>query len=443
MLSVQAPSEAPRATLHVPGDKSIGHRSLILSALANGDSLIRGLPASEDVATTRRALEALGVAIEDTPEGHVIVHGKGPEGFRSPDQPIDCGNSGTTARLLTGLLAAIPGVQAELIGDASLTKRPMDRVVHPLKAMGAEITFLGEGECLPFRIEGRELRRIEYTVPVVSAQVKSALLLAGMLSKEESSIHEPTPTRDHTELMLRAMGAKLQTSPEGEGFRHLVERGPLSPMEFDVPGDMSSAAYFFTLGALMPGSEIRVNSVNLNPRRKGLLETLTSLGARFEIDMHENTIEPRGDVRCVQQIPRVKGTPPIKLGTLPSMIDEMPLLAVVATQIPTNIRIMGGYELRLKEADRITGMTKGLSAMGAHINEHRDGWEILGSGHLRGAQVDGCHDHRIIMSYAIAACLARGTTRIEGADWVKISFPGFWDELSKCGAIVAGLDEVE
>ena len=401
-------------SIKVPGDKSISHRALILGAIATGDSHVRGLSTGADVQSTASCLRSLGVEVEDS-----VVGGKGTRGLRSSSAPLDCGNSGTTMRLLAGLLAA-QEFESELVGDDSLSRRPMDRIVTPLREMGANADWP------PLRVGGRtDLHGIEYAPPVPSAQVKSAILLAGLYGQGETAVIEPVRTRDHTEVMLGAMGADVTI----DGLRVSVERTDrLQPIQVHVPGDFSAAAFWMAAGGLVGGSDIRMLGVGVNPTRTAFADLLTSIGFRIErANARFEAGEPVADLR----VRRAHDPRPVNVdGALAAqMIDELPVLAVVASQATGRSEIAGAAELRVKESDRLYAMEAGLSAMGADITVTEDGWVINGPRHLEGASVDSAGDHRVAMALAIAGLIAGGKTEIEGAECVEISYPGFFDDL--------------
>ena len=403
-----------RGEVRLPGDKSISHRALILGAIADGTSSLRGLSQGEDVRSTAACLRALGVEVA---EG--TVAGRGVGGLRQASGPLDCGNSGTTMRLLAGLLAA-QEFTSELTGDASLRKRPMDRVVEPLSAMGAEASWP------PLRVGGRgPLRGIEYRPPFPSAQVKSAVLLAGLFADGVTEIVETVATRDHTERMLRAMGAPV--TPKGNGI--CVERtARLRPLALAIPGDVSAASFWLVAGGLIAGSRIRIRDVGLNPTRTGFVELLRRTG--FGVTAGA-TSEAGGEPVGWLEVAGTRDLAPVNLVAdgAAEMIDELPVLAVAATQLPGTTRIAGARELRVKESDRIAAMAEGLQAMGADITTLDDGWEISGPSRLEGARVRSYGDHRVAMALAVAGLLARGETTIEGAECAAISYPGFFDQV--------------
>jgi 3-phosphoshikimate 1-carboxyvinyltransferase len=400
--------------VRLPGDKSISHRALILGAIAAGWSRVRGLSTGADVQSTVACLRALGVDVEDS-----SVAGQGMHGLTAPNVPLDCGNSGTTMRLLAGLLAAQEFVSV-LRGDDSLSRRPMDRVVMPLREMGAG------AEWPPLRVGGRvPLHGIAYEQPVASAQVKSAVLIAGLFADSPTTVVEPVRTRDHTELMLRAMGADVKI----DGTR--VSVGPverLEPLDIEVPGDVSAASFWLVAGGLVPGSRVRLVGAGINPTRSAFIDVLRAAG--FEIVASRGRTaagEPVADL----DVRTSAGVAPISItgGMAAEMIDELPVLAVAATQLPGETRIEGAGELHVKESDRIAAMAEGLASMGADITAIDDGWIIKGPRHLEGARVRSHADHRVAMALAIAGLLADGKTEIDGADCVDISYPGFFDQL--------------
>jgi 3-phosphoshikimate 1-carboxyvinyltransferase len=414
MIATVTPARALSGDVLLPGDKSISHRALILGAIADGDSRVRGLSKGADVASTASCLRALGAEVE---EGRVV--GRGLTGLRQAAGPLDCGNSGTTMRLLAGLLAAQP-FESELTGDESLSRRPMDRVVEPLSQMGARASWP------PLRVGGGSgLQGIEYEAPVASAQVKSSLLLAGLYAEGETEVLEPVATRDHTERMLRAMGAAIQAG----GRRARVSRAErLTPLDIEVPRDVSAASFWLVAAGLIPGSRIRLPGVGLNPTRTGFVELLRRSGFNLVVSADPDAAgEPVGtiEVGAATQL----GPLTIDAGTAAEMIDELPVLAVAATQLPGTSTVRGARELRVKESDRIAAMAEALMAMGADVTALDDGWLIRGPSRLEAARVDSQGDHRIAMALAVAALMAVGKTEIQGADSVDISYPGFWDQV--------------
>jgi 3-phosphoshikimate 1-carboxyvinyltransferase len=416
--------------VRVPGDKSVSHRAVMLGAIAEGTTRIRGFLEGEDTRATARVFAQLGVRIEAPSAGERIVHGVGLHGLRGSDAPLDCGNAGTGMRLLTGLLAAQP-FDSTLVGDESLSRRPMRRVTEPLAAMGALIDS-EPGGVPPLRIHGgANLRGVETTTAVASAQVKSALLLAGLYADGQTSVREPHPTRDYTERMLAAFGWPVEFAP---GVARLRGGHRLAAIDVDVPADFSSAAFFIVAATLMPGSELRVEAVGMNPRRTGLLEALRLMGADIrEENCQEQGGEPVADL-VVRHAPLHGIEVPEEL--VPDMIDEFPILFVAAACAKGRTVVRGAAELRVKESDRIATMASGLRALGIEVQETTDGAVIEG-GRLRAGSVESHGDHRIAMSFAVAAQLANGDVRINDIANVATSFPGFVELARAAGMAVA------
>ena len=414
MIATVRSARKLEGAITLPGDKSISHRALILGSIASGDSQVRGLSPGADVQSTAACLRDLGVSIHDSQ-----ITGGGMRGLHAAAASLDCGNSGTTMRLLAGLLAA-QEFESELTGDESLARRPMDRVVEPLQRMGARASWP------PLRVGGGPtLNGIEYLAPVPSAQVKSAILLAGLYTQGETAVVESVKTRDHTEVMLGAMGAEVQV----DGLRVAISRAEqLNPIDIAVPGDFSAAAFWLVAGGLVGVSDVRLRGVGVNPTRTAFADLLTSIGfrigratPRFEagepvVDLE---VTPAGELRPVR----------VERGMAAEMIDELPVLAVAATQIAGTSVISGAGELRVKESDRLSAIEAGLTAMGADIVTRDDGWIINGPRRLEGARVDSAGDHRVAMALAVAALIADGKTEIEGAECVEISYPDFFDHL--------------
>jgi 3-phosphoshikimate 1-carboxyvinyltransferase len=417
-------------SVRVPGDKSVSHRAVMLGANAEGTTRIRGFLEGEDTRATARVFAQLGVRIEAPNAGERVVHGVGLHGLRGSDAPLDCGNAGTGMRLLTGLLAAQP-FDSTVIGDESLSKRPMRRVTEPLAAMGALIDS-EPGGLPPLRIRGgANLRGVETTTAVASAQVKSALLLAGLYADGETSVREPRPTRDYTERMLAAFGWPVEFAP---GVARLRGGHRLTAIDVDVPADFSSAAFFIVAATLIPGSELRIEAVGMNSRRTGLLEALRLMGADIrEENRHEQGGEPVADL-IVRHAPLHGIEVPAEL--VPDMIDEFPILFVAAACATGRTVVRGATELRVKESDRIATMATGLRALGIEVQETPDGAVIEG-GRLRGGSVESHGDHRIAMSFAVAAQLADGDVRINDIANVATSFPGFVELAKAAGMTVA------
>ena len=414
-----APGGALTGTVQVPGDKSISHRAVMLGALADGVTEIRDCLLGEDVRSTMGAFRAMGVEIEELEGGRLIrVHGCGIEGLRAPSNPLDMGNSGTSMRLLTGILAG-SGVPATLTGDASLCRRPMRRVTEPLARMGARLAAQPSGTP-PIVLEGgARLHGIEFEMPVASAQVKSAVLLAGLFADGTTSVTEPAPTRDHTERMLRGCGVRLDV----DGPRVSLAGGQrLSAMQITVPADISSAAFFIVGASIAPGSDLWLPNVGVNPTRTGVLDILDAMGANIERH-NPRTVggEPVADLRV--RAARLRGID-VDPALVPLAIDEFPVLFVAAACAEGVTRVRGAEELRHKESDRIATMADGLAAAGIRAEPVADGIDIEG-GALGGARVHSHGDHRIAMSFAIAALRASGTMTIEDAAPIATSFPDF------------------
>lgn len=414
-----------RGSASVPGDKSVSHRALMFGALAEGTSRIRGFLEGEDTRATAAVLQQLGVRIETPAQGERMVHGVGLHGLRASANPLDCGNAGTGMRLLAGLLAG-QAFDSILVGDASLSKRPMRRVTHPLAAMGARI-YTQDG-LPPLHVRGgQHLHGIHYELPVASAQVKSALLLAGLYAEGETEVIEPHPTRDYTERMLAAFGWPIAFEP---GRAKLSGGHALCATDVEVPADFSSAAFFVVAAGIVPGSELRLPAVGLNPRRTGLLEALRLMGADIRIENpRESGGEPVGDL-VVRHAPLHGVELPEAL--VPDMIDEFPALFVAAAVAKGRTVIRGAAELRVKESDRLAAMATGLRALGITVDETPDGAAIHG-GTLAGGTVESLTDHRIAMSFAVAGLVAQAPVRINDCRHVATSFPGFMELANGCG----------
>ena len=421
------PGTPLRGTIRVPGDKSISHRAMMLGALADGVTRVSGFLEGEDTLATAAAFRAMGVRIEDDGPGRKIVHGAGIDGLRAPAAPIDCGNAGTGMRLLAGLLAG-QRFDYTLTGDASLTRRPMRRVTEPLARMGARIET-AEGGRPPLRIfGGQSLAGVDHDLPVASAQVKSALLLAGLYAQGETTVREPHPTRDYTERMLAALGWPIEFSP---GFARLSGGHRLTATDIAVPSDFSSAAFFLVAASLVPGSDLTLEGVGMNPRRTGLIDALRLMGAWIEVrNAREEGGEPVADLR-VTHAPLHGAIIPEAL--VPDMIDEFPVLFVAAAAVSGVTTVSGAAELRVKESDRIAVMANGLRAMGARIDETPDGAVIHGGATLGGASVDAHDDHRIAMSFVVAGQIASAPVTLRGCATVATSFPGFFGLANRAG----------
>jgi 3-phosphoshikimate 1-carboxyvinyltransferase len=418
-------------TIRVPGDKSICHRALILTPLAEGTSRIRGLAGGADVEATAAAMRALGASSLPPLQAGAPFEVGGPLELRSPESIIDCGNSGTTARLLIGLVAGSPA-GATLDGDDSLRRRPMARVVQPLRQAGAVVRELRETGHLPVEIAGRALHPIEHESEVASAQVKSALLLAGLASRVPVTVIEPGASRDHTERMLRAMGANVQTEPWQRGMRVRLDvpSGPLKPIDMVVPGDFSSAAFWLGLAVLGGcGDEVRVEGVGLNRGRTGFLRALEAMGASFDVvETGDEAGEPVGDV--VARPSALRGIE-VAPEWIPSLIDEIPILACLASRAVGRTAIRGARELRVKESDRIAALHANLVALGVSSRELPDGLEIEGDVRPLSGVVAARGDHRIAMAFGVLGAVPGNSIEVDDKACAQVSYRGFWDELRR------------
>ena len=413
-----------RGTATVPADKAISHRGAILGALATGTTRLRDFSSAGDCRSTLGVLRALGAGVEEGDE-EVRVVGWGEGGPKEPGAALDCGRSGTTMRLVCGALAAFP-LKAVLTGDPQLMARPMERVAEPLRAMGATVATAAGG-VPPIGLRGGALRGIEYAMPVASAQVKSAVLLAGLRAEGPTTVIEGVPSRDHTERMLGAMGASVAASEARGGRRRVrVEPSSLKAVELTVPGDPSSAAPLLVAAALVSGSDLTVAGVGLNPTRTGLLDVLRGMGAKIEAEDTSADVEPAGDVRIRHRALHGRD---VGASEIPSMVDELPLLGLLATQAEGVTEVRGAQELRVKESDRIAVLVTGLRALGAHVEELPDGFVVTGPTPLHGADVNAAGDHRMAMTFAVAALVASGPVRVSGMQTVGDSFPGFMATL--------------
>jgi 3-phosphoshikimate 1-carboxyvinyltransferase len=406
----------------VPGDKSISHRAVLLGAIGEGETLVRGFGRSSDTEATIAAVRALGVTVDEAADDELRVHGVGLRGLRAG--MVDCANAGTLMRLLAGIAAGHPG-RFELTGDESLRSRPMERIAEPLRQMGAEVVTV-DGHA-PVVIEGTgSLHGLTYELPVASAQVKSAVLLAGINASGQTTVVEPSPTRDHTELMLEGAGVQVRRGPTSITVR---PAGSLRLGEVDVPGDFSSAAPLLAAAALVPGSDITIHDVGLNPRRTGLLDVLERMGAHLAVfNRRRAGREQVGDVQIQYS---ELGAVEVGADEVPRLVDELPLVALLASHARGKSVVRGAAELRVKESDRIEAVTDGLRACGAHVRSRQDGWTITGvPARLRGGRVDARGDHRIAMLGAVTGLASRDGVELEGAEAVAISFPGFFELLN-------------
>lgn len=419
VLVVQ-PARSVSGTLHLPGDKSISHRYAMLGSIAEGVTRLQNYSTGADCASTLDCMRSLGVLCER--EGNnVIIHGKGAS-LTAPMAPLDCGNSGSTIRMLSGMLAG-QDFTSELFGDESLSRRPMLRVIRPLEAMGAKIAA-SEGERPPLRITGGHLQGIDYDMPVPSAQVKSCVLFAGLSAQGETCVRESVRTRDHSEVALRAFGAEVRQTANAVG---LSGGQKLCAIEATVPGDISSAAFFLCAAALFPGSQLVFTNLLMNPTRARLLDLLIGMGVSISVgQLEEHHGELVGTVHAVGR--ELKGAT-ITGPDSAALIDEIPVLAAIAPFTEGGIEIRDAKELRVKESDRIAAVARNLHAMGAEVEERPDGLRVPGGQKLHGGEVDSLGDHRIAMAFSVAALRAEGETAIRGADAAAISYPAFFETL--------------
>ena len=408
----------------IPGDKSISHRAVMFGSLAEGTTEVTGFLRGADCLSTIDCFRRLGISIEDKGE-QILIHGKGLHGLSAPDQILDAGNSGTTTRLISGILSG-QTFETTLTGDASIQKRPMGRIMEPLNQMGASITSLSGNGCAPLRIDGRPLHGIHYTTRVASAQVKSSILLAGLYADAPTSVTEPALSRNHSELMLNFFGAEVKT----EDTTATIQPEPkLAGQKVQVPGDISSAAYFIAAGCITPDSEILIKNVGTNPTRDGILRVCEMMNADVT-RLHENADSGEPTADLLVRTSSLKGCT-IEGALITTLIDELPVIAVMACFAEGTTVIRDAAELKVKESDRIAVMTENLTAMGARVTATHDGMIIEGGHPLHGAVIDSHLDHRIAMSFAIAALNADGETEIQGADCVNISYPEFYRDLLK------------
>lgn len=411
-----------KGQIQVPGDKSISHRSVMFGSIAQGTTEIHNYLQGADCLSTISCFQKMGISIENK-GSTVLVHGRGMHGLTKPATVLDCGNSGTTTRLISGILSA-QNFDVTLTGDASIQKRPMKRIIEPLSQMGAHITSLHGNDCTPLQIQGSPLHGIHYTSKVASAQVKSAILLAGLYADGKTKVTEPYISRNHSEIMLRTFGADVRT----EGTTAIIQPAQeLYGSKVEVPGDISSAAFFICAGLMVPHSEILIKHVGINPTRDGILRVCKEMGANLTI-LNENTGngEPTADILIRSSA--LHGTV-IGGAIIPTLIDELPMLAAMACFADGETVIKDAAELKVKESNRIDVMVKNLSAMGADVSETEDGIIIRGGKPLHGAVIDSKLDHRIAMTFAVTALCCEGETEILGAECVNISYPNFYKDL--------------
>ncbi|HJC47761.1 MAG TPA: 3-phosphoshikimate 1-carboxyvinyltransferase [Candidatus Lachnoclostridium pullistercoris] len=411
-----------RGCLNVPGDKSISHRSVMFGALAKGTTEISNFLKGADCLSTISCFRSMGVDIQETDQT-ILVRGKGLHGLRRPDHVLDCGNSGTTTRLISGILAG-QDFDVTLTGDESIQKRPMKRIIEPLSLMGAHILSVRGNDCAPLSISGSHLHGISYSTPVASAQVKSAILLAGLYADGETRVTEPARSRNHTELMLASFGADVKTEGTTAIIRPAKE---LFSQSIQVPGDISSAAFFMAAALLVPGSEVLLKNVGINPTRDGVLRVFRQMGGEIEtVSQTSRAGEPAADL--LVRSSRLHGTE-IGGDIIPTLIDELPVIAAAACFADGVTVIRDAAELKVKESNRIQAMAENLTAMGADVTETEDGMIIRGGKPLHGAVIDSRNDHRIAMTFAVAALASQGEVSIPQWDCVNISYPAFLDDL--------------
>jgi 3-phosphoshikimate 1-carboxyvinyltransferase len=417
------PAQNVRGSVRLPGDKSISHRYAMLAGIAEGPSRLQNYSTGADCASTLNCMRALGVTWVRQPAGDNVIEVQGRGSLTAPLSALDCGNSGSTMRMLSGVVAA-QDFASEMVGDQSLSRRPMERVITPLTAMGAEIA--SQNGRPPLHVTGRKLKGIDYKVPVASAQVKSCLLFAGLLAEGETRIEEPVRTRDHGEVALRAFGAQLERT----GNQVRIRGGQkLRGIEARVPGDLSSAAFFLCAAALFPGSQLTIPDLLMNPTRARLLDVLTQMGLQISVTQLE---EVQGELVGTLQVEggKLKGAT-IAGADSAALIDEIPILAAIAPYTEQGIEVRDARELRIKESDRIAAVASNLRLMGAHVEEREDGLKIPGGQTLHGAELDSFDDHRIAMAFAVAALRAQGETLIGNAEAAAISYPAFFQSLEE------------
>jgi len=412
--------------LRVPGDKSISHRSLILASLADGESRIRGILDSDDIRSTAGVLRALGATIPSLSADMRVV-GVGLRGLKAPRQTLNCGNSGTTTRLMAGVVAAHP-FSARFEGDASLSRRPMQRIAEPLTYMGAKFEF-EHGDGLPMTVRGVDLRSIDWNTGASSAQVKSAILLAGLVSAVEVRVTEKTRSRDHTERMLRAMGADVESDRNQVCLRPARR---LAPMEMDVPADPSSAAFFVALASLASEGELTLTEVCLNPTRTGFMEAMKRMGA--DISERAGASSAGEETGTLRVRPTALRGIRITEGEVPSLIDELPLIACVAAGAGVDLEITGAAELRMKESDRLATVVQNLRAVGAQAEERPDGLRVSGARRELSGTIDPHGDHRIAMAFGVLSAASGNRIKIMNPECVAVSYPGFWEDLRRVAA---------
>lgn len=423
-MNINKAKQPLRGTIAVPGDKSVSHRAVMLGALARGTTRIRNFLQGADCLSTIDCFSHMGISVDNLGD-EVLVHGKGLHGLSAPDQILDVGNSGTTTRLISGILAG-QSFESELTGDASIQSRPMKRIMRPLSKMGAMVESIRGNDCVPLRICGGPLTGIQYESPVASAQVKSCVLLAGLYADAPTSVTEPWISRDHTERMLARFGARVETR---DTTATVWPDPSLTAADLCVPGDISSAAYFIAAALLVPGSEVLIRNVGINPTRDGLLRVCQAMGADITLENLQDTSgEPCADL--LVRYSELSGTT-VEGALIPALIDELPVVAILAAFARGTTIIRNAEELKVKESNRLDILVTELRAMGCDIEGTEDGMIIRGGKTLTGTVIDSRLDHRIAMSFAIAGLAAEGTTEILRSDCVDISYPGFFRDLQR------------
>ena len=412
-----------RGEVTIPGDKSISHRAVMFGSLAEGTTEVTNFLQGADCLSTIEAFRKMGIEIENTPE-KILIHGRGLHGLAAPSSVLDMGNSGTTTRLISGILAG-QTFESTLTGDASIQKRPMRRIMEPLSMMGAKVVSINDNGCAPLRITGAPLHGIHYHSKVASAQVKSAVLLAGLYADGETLVTEPSLSRNHTEIMLRTFGAELTSEDK---TAKVCPEPRLQGQQIHVPGDISSAAYFIAAGLLVPGAEILIKNVGINPTRDGILRVAEEMGGNITLLNENYDGEPTADILVKHS--HLHGVV-IEGDIIPTLIDELPVINIMAACAEGTTVIRNASELKVKESNRIDVMVQYLGAMGCDITGTDDGMVIVGGRPLHGTQIDSHLDHRIAMSFAIASLLAEGETKIKGSDVVNISYPDFYRDLGR------------
>lgn len=434
VLVTIAPAASLRGDFQLPGDKSISHRSAMFAAIGDGQSTLRNYSSARDCQNTLDCMEAMGVHIQRLPQ-QIIIDGVGLSGLHPPSQMLDAGNSGSTIRMLSGILAG-QNFTTEITGDESIQRRPMKRVIDPLRLLGAKIEARDDNFA-PIKISGGNLKAIEYTPPVASAQVKSCVLLAGLFADGKTTVIEKTPTRNHTEVMMRETGAAIEIETTAEGERISVTGGkPLKALgDYTVAGDLSSAAFFIVAALIAPNAEIRLRHIGVNPSRTALIDVLKQMGGQIEV-VNQRLAHGEPVADFIIRSSKLSGDLELSGNVIANLIDEIPILAVAATQLEGTLKIRDARELRVKESDRIRAIVDNLRLMGIEVEEFDDGLQLTGKQTLNGARVESYGDHRIAMAFAVAGLIAKRETEISGAEAASVSLPEFYNLLAKCGAPV-------